>query len=47
MVRRAGKKILQETLWWSFPGAAKKKQNKAASGKKNWNVRNEIHWHPD
>jgi hypothetical protein len=20
------------TLWWSFPGAAKKKQNKAASG---------------
>jgi len=23
---------LKETLWWSFPGAAKKKQNKAASG---------------
>jgi hypothetical protein len=22
------------TLWWSFPGAAKKKQNKAASEKK-------------
>jgi hypothetical protein len=23
---------LEEILWWSFPGAAKKKQNKAASG---------------
>jgi hypothetical protein len=23
---------LEQTLWWSFPGAAKKKQNKAASG---------------
>jgi hypothetical protein len=31
-------KILKETLWWSFPGAAKKKQNKAASGKKNGTV---------
>jgi hypothetical protein len=29
---------LKETLWSSFPGAAKKKQNKAASGKKNWNI---------
>jgi hypothetical protein len=25
-------KDLDVTLWWSFPGAAKKKQNKAASG---------------
>jgi hypothetical protein len=24
------------TLWWSFPGAAKKKKNKAASGEENW-----------
>jgi len=33
------------TLWWNFPGAAKKRQNKAASGEENWNIRNDIHRH--
>jgi hypothetical protein len=33
------------TLWWNFPGAAKKKENKAESGEENWNIRNDIHRH--
>jgi hypothetical protein len=24
--------------WWSYPGAAKKKYNKAGSGKRNWKL---------
>jgi len=27
------------TLWWNFPGAAKKKHNKAGSGEENWIIR--------
>jgi hypothetical protein len=30
---------LQETLWWSFPGAAKKNRTRPRPEKKNWNVR--------
>jgi hypothetical protein len=30
---------LEKTLWWSFFGAAKKNENKAASGKETWNTK--------
>jgi hypothetical protein len=30
-----------------FSRSGQEKQNKAASGKKNWNIKNDIHRHPD
>jgi hypothetical protein len=35
MVRRAGVKILEKTLWWSFAGAAKKNRTRPRPGRKN------------
>jgi hypothetical protein len=39
-------KDLEETLWWSFPGAAKKNRTEPQPEKKNWDIRNDIYWQP-
>jgi hypothetical protein len=31
--------LFEETLWWSFPGAAKKNRTRPGPGRKNWNIK--------
>jgi hypothetical protein len=31
--------LFEDTLWWSFPGAAKKNRTRLRPGRKNWNIK--------